>query len=91
MEKQDGNRQRGDLGEALKVAAGLTMAGLGYLVARHVVSVELQGFIVFDVFLFQSGLRSHSLLRALLLASNDATLCVAESDSFPALLAEFQE
>ncbi|KAL3163315.1 hypothetical protein ABBQ32_009706 [Trebouxia sp. C0010 RCD-2024] len=36
MEKQDGNRQRGDLGEALKVAAGLTMAGLGYLVARHV-------------------------------------------------------
>ncbi|KAL3131893.1 hypothetical protein ABBQ38_007599 [Trebouxia sp. C0009 RCD-2024] len=36
MEKQDANRQRGDLGEALKVAAGLTVAGLGFLGARHV-------------------------------------------------------
>lgn len=46
MRKEEANRHRNDVGKALKIAAGLTMAGLGALGAKHLVSDELAGFIV---------------------------------------------
>lgn len=49
MGKKAVDIQRGDLGKVLKTAAGFTVAGLGFLAARHGVSIELQGFNFFDI------------------------------------------